>query len=274
MLNLYHGEMTLIIILFISIIFQLLAAIIAGTQIKTAKGNYKLAWICVSAALFLMIERRLAPLGRLLWRGESSNMMDAIFGTLISIFMLGGIYGIMKIFSYIEMQRVSLDKLARLDSLTGLDNRRSVLEKLEIEINRSTRIRNQFAVLMLDIDHFKSVNDNYGHAAGDRVICQLAEIMQKGLRNIDTCGRIGGEEFLILIPDTNLKKANIAAERLRTAVASHDFHLCKKNVQVTVSIGVTIPDLGKEFKVDQLLATVDKALYRAKKSGRNRVEIQ
>ena len=260
------------IVLLLSIIFQIAAALFALLKITTAKGQYRLAWICISTALFLMVERRLVPLLRLHWQGESSSIMDAYFGLAISMFMLAGIYGVMKVFTYLEMQRFTLDKLARHDVLTALDNRRSILEKMEIEINRSSRIRSQFAIFIVDIDYFKNVNDKYGHASGDRVLCQLAKIMLKKLRNIDTCGRIGGEEFLVLIPDTNLKKALIAAERLRTAVASHNFRLSDKKVQITISIGVAITDLGQVVAVDHLLATADKALYKAKNSGRNRVE--
>jgi len=273
MMHQIQAEIPLTIILLISVIFQAMAAIIAVSQVNIIKGNYRIAWACLSLALLLMVERRLAPLWRLLEYGQPSSLIDANFGLAISIFMLVGNYGVWKLFKHLELQRIKLDKLARQDELTGLDNRRSILEKARFEINRSLRTRHQIAFLMLDIDYFKSVNDRFGHAAGDRVLRQIAEISGRELRNIDTCGRIGGEEFLIVMPDTNLQDALVAAERLRAAISAYDFHLSDKPLPITISIGVVVTSLGKVLDVDELLLAVDKALYKAKNNGRNRVEV-
>ncbi len=126
--------------------------------------------------------------------------------------------------------------------------------------------------MIFDIDNFKNVNDTYGHAAGDDVLRQLAGIALREFRSIDICGRIGGEEFLVVMPDTNAKSANIAAERFRSAVSSNKFLADGKSFSVTVSIGVTVSELDR-VDLDELLATADQALYRAKNLGRNRVEI-
>lgn len=267
-----EGEISLATILVISLILQTTAAVIAASQINAVKRNYVIAWICVSFALLLMVERRLAPLWRLLVQGQSSSFLDANFGLAISILMLIGNYGVRQLFRNLELQRIELEQLASFDALTGLANRRSVLEKAKFEMSRALRTEHQFSFLMMDIDHFKKVNDTFGHAAGDQVLHQIAEIMVRELRNIDICGRIGGEEFLVVMPDTNLDKALIAAERLRIAVATYNFHLSDEPFPVTISIGAVVPSLGKEASLDALLAEADRALYKAKSNGRNCVE--
>lgn len=267
-----EGEISLATILVISLILQTTAAVIAASQINAVKRNYVIAWICVSFALLLMVERRLAPLWRLLVQGQSSSFLDANFGLAISILMLIGNYGVRQLFRNLELQRIELEQLASFDALTGLANRRSVLEKAKFEMSRALRTEHQFSFLMMDIDHFKKVNDTFGHAAGDQVLHQIAEIMVHELRNIDICGRIGGEEFLVVMPDTNLDKALIAAERLRIAVATYNFHLSDEPFPVTISIGAVVPSLGKEASLDALLAEADRALYKAKSNGRNCVE--
>ncbi len=272
MLYQFEREFPLATILLLSVILQAASAIIAASQINAVKRNYVIAWICVSFALLLMVERRLAPLWRLLVQGQSSSFLDANFGLAISIFMLIGNYGVRQLFKNLELQRFKLEKLANFDTLTGLDNRRSVLEKAKFEMSRALRTEHQFSFLMIDIDYFKKVNDTFGHAAGDQVLHQIAEIMVRELRNIDICGRIGGEEFLVVMPDTNLDKALIAAERLRMAVASCNFHLSDQVFPITISIGAVVPSLGKEASLDALLAEADRALYKAKNNGRNCVE--
>ena len=272
MLYQFEREFPLATILLLSVILQAASAIIAASQINAVKRNYVIAWICVSFALLLMVERRLAPLWRLLVQGQSSSFLDANFGLAISILMLIGNYGVRQLFRNLELQRIELEQLASFDALTGLANRRSVLEKAKFEMSRALRTEHQFSFLMIDIDHFKKVNDTFGHAAGDQVLHQIAEIMVCELRNIDICGRIGGEEFLVVMPDTNLDKALIAAERLRMAVASCNFHLSDQVFPITISIGAVVPSLGKEASLDALLAEADRALYKAKSNGRNRVE--
>jgi diguanylate cyclase (GGDEF)-like protein len=267
------GQTWLINILVISVIIQVAVAIIASGQIKDIKDGYRIAWILMCIGLFLMVERRVAPLWRLLEYGEVSNIIDAYFGLVISILLLIGNFGIRELFKNIELQHAKLIELANKDELTGLDNRRCILEKVKSEMNRSLRIKCNFSLLMIDIDHFKHVNDTFGHAAGDSVLRQISEITAKALRNIDAVGRIGGEEFLVVLPDTNSKDALTTAERLRMAIANYDFHLDNQPTSITISIGVVSQVLERKADVDILLETLDEALYRAKNNGRNRVEI-
>jgi diguanylate cyclase (GGDEF)-like protein/PAS domain S-box-containing protein len=163
-------------------------------------------------------------------------------------------------------------RLATTDPLTGVANRRRFLGQLGMELDRVRRLGDPATLLMLDVDHFKSVNDTYGHAAGDAVLQHLAELSRLGLRRIDLFGRLGGEEFAILLPGTDRAGAQLFAERFRCQVAATPAQTGKGAIAVTVSIGIT--ELGPgDPDADGILARADAALYRAKQGGRNRVEI-
>ncbi|GAB4260036.1 MAG: hypothetical protein Kow0065_10190 [Methylomicrobium sp.] len=165
-----------------------------------------------------------------------------------------------------------LRRLATTDELTGLPNRRYFMERLAEQLARTQRHNNhQVAVLMLDLDYFKKINDRYGHALGDRVLKHFAAIMRKQLRKIDTVGRLGGEEFAIFMPDTDLAAAGIFAERLRQQVAELPLSTDTQTVDVTVSIGIALLK-SDDAQPDAVLIRADQALYRAKENGRNRVE--
>jgi diguanylate cyclase (GGDEF)-like protein/PAS domain S-box-containing protein len=159
--------------------------------------------------------------------------------------------------------------LATTDPLTGAYNRRKGDELLAVEFNRRARYGRPFAVLMMDIDHFKSVNDRFGHAAGDAVLCALVQTCRNALRSIDMVMRWGGEEFLMVLPDTDATRAMSTAERLREAIAAMEVApLGSPIIRFTVSIGVALPtsDIPSE-----LLSRSDEALYAAKAGGRNQV---
>jgi diguanylate cyclase (GGDEF)-like protein/PAS domain S-box-containing protein len=164
-----------------------------------------------------------------------------------------------------------LERRAHTDSLTGLTNRGHFLELAEVEMARAMRYGSPYAVLLLDIDHFKAINDQHGHKAGDAVLQALAEIMRRTLREVDIIGRIGGEEFAVLLPETDVEKAPQVAERLRQAVADAEIVTgIHAPLHITVSIGVALP-VDKSGKIDNILRQADTALYAAKNSGRNRV---
>ena len=162
--------------------------------------------------------------------------------------------------------------LATTDALTGVANRRRFLEQLEVELARVKRFDNPAAFLMLDIDHFKGVNDTYGHALGDRVLQHLAELSRLRLRSTDLFGRLGGEEFGILLPGTHRAGARQFADHFRHLVWETPVQSDKGAIPLTISIGVT--DISPhDTTPDSILARADAALYRAKNEGRNRVEI-
>lgn len=163
--------------------------------------------------------------------------------------------------------------IAAHDPLTGVANRRSLIMALDRDVARSRRLREAYALLMLDIDHFKHVNDTYGHQAGDEVLRHMAAVVLERLRAQDTVGRYGGEEFLVLLPHTDLDGARDLAEQLRRAVARTPCHWEGQKITVTVSIGIWGGLIGREDSWDMLVDAADRAMYLAKQNGRNRVEI-
>lgn len=147
------------------------------------------------------------------------------------------------------------------------------MEQAEVELSRTLRYENTLSFLMLDIDNFKQINDAYGHQAGDLVLKKLAMIFQEVLRNIDITGRLGGEEFAVILPETNIEKASEVAERLREVISLTAVSLpAGFDIHFTVSIGISAL-LEKKTNVEALLNEADKALYKAKQSGRNKVVI-
>lgn len=157
------------------------------------------------------------------------------------------------------------------DYLTGLANRRAFFEAAEQELTRSLTVPRPTAVIAIDADHFKGINDRYGHPGGDAVLQHLAAILGETFREVDVVARIGGEEFAVLLPSTDLPRAAVVAERLRAAVASQVVHFDGHRIQYTVSAGVASLADG-EGGIDLLLKRADQALYAAKRQGRNRVE--
>jgi len=163
--------------------------------------------------------------------------------------------------------------LATTDFLTELPNRRQFLTRLTEEFHRVQRLGNQCcSVLMLDLDRFKRINDTYGHAVGDAVLVHFAQIMRKTFRKIDMAARMGGEEFAVILPGSDLAVAHASAERLRERVAKIPFLQDGKSISVTVSIGAAAM-VSSDSDADQTLIRADEALYRAKENGRNQVEI-
>jgi diguanylate cyclase (GGDEF)-like protein len=167
-------------------------------------------------------------------------------------------------------KRVEMDyaKLAATDHLTDIPNRRFFLEFAKVDMERSVRFGAPSSLLIIDIDHFKNINDSYGHAAGDEVLRRVAEVGTQSVRSCDLFARLGGEEFVCLLPEIDEWGAVIAAERLRAAVEQLSVLSGKERISVTVSIGVS-PVTGADRSVDDVLRRADRALYLAKGDGRN-----
>lgn len=161
-----------------------------------------------------------------------------------------------------------VEQLARTDALTGLANRRTFLETLEREITRAQRQGGELSIIMADLDRFKSINDQYGHLAGDRVLAGAAAVFASQLRPYDLAARYGGEEFILLVPGTSADDAVAVAERVRKEIAILKVPGCPR--QITVSLGVACWMKGET--PEQSISRADAALYLAKNSGRNRVE--
>ena len=163
------------------------------------------------------------------------------------------------------------------DPLTGLYNRRYVEPHLARMASQARATQREFAVMMLDIDHFKSINDRYGHAAGDHVLIEIARRLRENLRAIDLVARIGGEEFMVALPNTNHAQGQFAADRLRRLISAMPFSLGPDlpSLTVTMSVGVAIDGLSKldQYAIDKMCHRADAALYEAKSAERDTVAI-
>ncbi len=162
-----------------------------------------------------------------------------------------------------------LEILAATDALTGLINRRKMFDIIEQEIVRFHRNQNPFCIMMSDIDDFKKINDQYGHAAGDYILTEYSKIHKKNSRRLDRVARWGGEEFLTLLPETDLKGGEVLAEKLRQKIESHPYYYNGKEIKVTASFGIAQFDDTSE--IDRCIQTADSRLYRAKNFGKNKV---
>ncbi len=252
----------------LAIALQLFAAVAALTQIRHS-GPYWPYWGSIAAALALMVLRRAGPLeAELANRGTRLEAFDqSLIGLAISVCMAIGVFGLRRLFRELETQKKALTQLSREDALTKLWNRRHTLELAMAEFDAARRFGRHLSMMMIDIDHFKRVNDSLGHEAGDRTLAAAARRIQEYVRAVDKVGRLGGEEFLVVLPETSLDEAIKVAGRLREG-----FHAPWETPlpPITVSIGVaeiapTDPDVAA------LIGRSDAALYRAKEAGRDRM---
>lgn len=171
----------------------------------------------------------------------------------------------------IHAKRRELEALSMTDDLTGLFNHRAMQQRLRDEFMRAQRYNEPLSVLMIDVDHFKLINDQHGHIFGDRVLSTLAQVIQASVREIDICARYGGEEFMVILPQTHFTGSLTVAERVWRAVSQHDFREGDTSHCLTISVGISFYPNKNVQGVEQLIAFADEALYQAKKSGRNRI---
>lgn len=168
-----------------------------------------------------------------------------------------------------------LSEVSSRDSLTGLYNRWFVMEKIDSELNRALRHGSPMSLLMMDVDHFKRINDTWGHSAGDQVLQGIGKLLRDSCRVYDVPGRYGGEEFCIVLPETKTGNTGVVAERIRHRLASTELQCGETSIAVTASIGIAgmdTPDDGHVLSPAGLIERADRALYFAKNRGRNRVE--
>jgi two-component system, cell cycle response regulator len=180
---------------------------------------------------------------------------------------------IKKLQDEIELKNKELERLSISDGLTGLFNHRHIHALLNQEFERTERTGERITVAMFDLDRFKSVNDNYGHQAGDRVLEEMADILRESAREIDRLGRYGGEEFMVLLPDTSIDDAEVFVERVRREVARRPFDIGedKEPLRMTISAGIATFPHERVKNPETLVRLADEALYTAKTTGRNRV---
>ncbi len=174
----------------------------------------------------------------------------------------------------LDNTNVQLKELSNKDGLTGLYNYRFFSRILREQYSLSKRYRFPLSCIMIDIDYFKAVNDTYGHQTGDRVLCELAKILAKNVRDTDKVVRYGGEEFAILLPHTDHNDAYVKAERVRNLVSDHAFKIRRMSLGITISLGISTYPTNKNIRVpERLVSFADKALYQAKERGRNQTVV-
>jgi len=234
------------------------------------RGRYILLASFVALAVTLVLRGVALGLGWLgvAASGQASNLQAQIF-----LIATSAVTSIAFGFIYMHMERAERRnfELAMQDALTGLANRRAISEELTGAVARAQRQGRLLSLLVLDVDHFKRINDGYGHQAGDAVLHAVAQTLKSRLRAGDCIGRFGGEEFLVVLPDTGLDGALTLAEALRAAVEATPVNWGAHSLPVTISIGASGGPITGSSTADQLVAVADAAMYRAKESGRNRV---
>ena len=208
--------------------------------------------------------------------GKIFNEIDAIKAVVISGLIMLGMYYMIRIYTSLVDQSHIFELDAKTDAMTGALRRQETFERFEQEINRSFRNRQPLALIMIDIDHFKFVNDRYGHLVGNVVLKNLAMSCQQELRDVDIFGRVGGEEFLAILPNTHEDAALMIAERLRIQIENSDLaHINNESIRITISCGIAIFKPENEFDlvhpalVDKYFQQADLAMYQAKQRGRN-----
>jgi diguanylate cyclase (GGDEF)-like protein len=172
----------------------------------------------------------------------------------------------------LEKTQAELKLLAMTDPLTGISNRRHFMRKISEELERTKRYGKPFSLMALDIDHFKDINDNHGHEAGDEVLRSFATHCLSHLRSNDQLARFGGDEFFALLIQTGQDEAKAIAKRIRASIEDMEIPIDSGMINTSVSIGLTTTE-GNKFSVEELVKRADKALYKAKKRGRNQVVI-
>ena len=173
-------------------------------------------------------------------------------------------------FDGIDTLKSNLEKKALYDPLTNCFNKKEIEFLAENFLKNYLRYNTPFSILMLDIDFFKKINDTYGHLAGDYILKEVSNTIKKTIRDSDVCGRFGGEEFLVLLPNTKMSGALKLAERIRQSIENKKFEFENKQINITISIGLT--SASKTDSVFSLIERADDGLYDAKRNGRNRVE--
>ncbi len=166
-----------------------------------------------------------------------------------------------------------LKEMSLKDGLTGLYNHRTLIDLLKNELARHERVEQGLSFIMADIDHFKKVNDTYGHRSGDIVLKNVAELLKKSVRQGDIVGRYGGEEFSIVFINSTKEDALRACERMRTRIENHIFNLPEADIRITISLGLCYKEPHKTLTYQEIIEFADKALYEAKKNGRNQVAV-
>lgn len=252
-------------------------AVLYAVRLFLTLNSYRLVSGFLALGLCLMLGRRISSFLYGL-NNQTINMIDAWLSVFISAFLLLGMIFLKRLLIDLENKNTTLDQLSKKDSLTLALTHSETIARAELEIKQSFRSQKSIAFLMLDIDHFKLINDTYGHPIGDCVLINLASTCQEELREVDVFGRVGGEEFLIVLPETSESVSIKVANRLRLKIAQRVLATAgEKSILITVSIGIAIfdpqVDQSQDSKniIEKYYSLCDSAMYQAKQTGRNKV---
>lgn len=261
----------------LTLLCQVLASLVSISLCRHSSTIYRWAWLFLAIGLSLMISRRIHPIVNVFESGHY-DLLDALLSLPISGFLLLGVLGLKKLILKTSDALIALETFSQFDPLTNSLSRTEILYRISKEIDRSRRNKHSFALLEIDTDHFKNVNDQFGHHVGDEVLTGLVRHSRETLRSIDTIGRIGGEEFLILLPETEAAGASQIAERLREHIANTVNETSAPTpIRITISIGIAIfkpdenPEMERGIALNELMNKADLAMYQAKHDGRNRI---
>lgn len=260
----------------ISLSAQLIAALVAISIFSRSK-SYRLVCALLLVGLFFLVGESVIKIHEGYSIGQFHSL-DSWLAFPASIFLLLGVIQFKKLLIELEDKNFMLEWFSKTDELTAALSRSETIFRAELEIKKALRIQKSIAFLMVDIDHFKLVNDSYGHPVGDQVLKSLVTTCKQELREIDVFGRVGGEEFLIVLPETNQTLAVEIADRLRICIEQNKMAMVSNNpIFITVSVGISIFH-PQQFKHPEASAIVreyyglcDAAMYKAKAAGRNQV---
>ncbi len=234
-------------------------------------------YFMVAGFLMMIVAFAFQGVGTLLRADQIASITTPHVGQTV-VFLVAAVSVVVVSLGLVVMTKERADErnqnLAMRDELTGLINRRSLLESMAQHLSTAKRYGQPLSLLMVDVDYFKRVNDSYGHLSGDSVLKAITRVIAQRTRVQDLLGRLGGEEFLVILPNTNEEGARQLAETLRQGVAGASFQAASgEPIAVTVSIGLCAMSQLQDPQCDDLIGAADQALYRAKAAGRNRVEV-
>lgn len=247
---------------------MLVAPIVIMSNLR--KTSTKLAMVASVCVFYMVLDATMRAVPPYHVLGSSVLASLRYFNMVVTFTLLT--YLAMLYLSLVKKAEKQLLVMAATDPLTKLFNRRRITEIIEYEITRSKREPRMMSFLIGDIDHFKSINDHFGHEGGDQVLVEVSEVLRNAVREQDSVGRWGGEEFLIVLPNTELDGAVLVAERIRNAINQMQVMASGKPVAVTMTLGLST--CGEGENLETAIARADAALYRGKAGGRNRLELE
>jgi len=268
-----------LVLYLIGLIAQILATFYAS-NLFLKSYSYRYASGFFALGISLLTVNSISNVIHISW-GDQFNEGEAALSIAISLSLLLGVIFLKKLLIDLESKNFILDQFLKKDALTSALSRVEAIARAEIEIKKSFRSQESIAFLMLDIDHFKLINDSYGHPIGDQVLINLAIACKEELREVDIFGRVGGEEFLIALPETPKSEAIDVANRLRLAVAQRALATVEnKSIFITISIGIAVFNpqddqcLDSSTVIRKYYSLCDSAMYHAKQAGRNQVHCE